>query len=536
MTDRSASIEYRVLGPLEAVRLGEPVPLGGAKQRGVLALLLSRGGEIVPASRLIDEIWAEYPPATAGNLLQGYVAALRKVLGKDAIATRGTGYALLVDDASFDLRKFERLSAAGGEALAAGHPDEASAAFADGLALWRGPSLADLADEPFARPIAARLDELRLFALERRLQADLDCGRSAQVLAELVTLTWEYPLHERFRGLHMQALYRCGRQAEALEVFRRGRATMVEQAGIEPGPALHALAQAILRQDQELLGPGGEAPAAAGAGDRVIILACVRADALDSLVAIAEPLVALGGHELVLARTVESADRLPDAVADLHARRDVLLARGVPTRVAAFVSSSPGPDLARLAREQDADLLAVDAPRGSFDDARVRAMFAEAPCDVAVHFGGAPGPGPVLVPFSGVDHDWAAVEIGAWLAKALRVPLHLGGASADPSGKDASRLLANASLAVQRTLGVAASPLLVDPSPAALVAAASGAGIVAVGLPGRWPHAGLGAARTALTASGGPPALLVRRGLRPGGLAPSEANTRFTWTLLPDPR
>jgi DNA-binding SARP family transcriptional activator len=536
MAECSKSIEYRILGPLEAVRDGEPVPLGGAKQRAVLALLLSRGGETVPAGRLIDEIWTDDPPETAGNLLQGHVSALRKILGRDAIATRGTGYALIIDEASFDLHEFERLGAAGAEALAAGRPAEASATFRDGLALWRGPALADLAGEPFARPIAARLDELRLITLERRLQADLDCGRSAQALPELAALTWEYPLHERFRALHMLALYRCGRQSEALDVFRRARAIMVERAGIEPGPALHALAQAILRQDQELLGPRGEAPLVARSADRVIVLACLCRAALDSLVAIAEPLVALGGHELVLAHTVESADRLPDAVADLHARRDALLARGVPTRAASFVSSLPGPDLARLAREQDADLLAVDAPRGLFDDARVSTLLAEAPCDVAVHFGGAPGPGPVLVPFSGVDHDWAAVELGAWLAKALGVPLHLGGASSDASGRDASRLLASASLAVQRTLGVAATPLLVDPSPAALVAAASGAGIIAVGLPGRWPHAGLGAARTALTAPEGPPALLVRRGLRPGGLAPIEAHTRFTWTLLPEGR
>jgi hypothetical protein len=139
----------------------------------------------------------------------------------------------------------------------------------------------------------------------------------------------------------------------------------------------------------------------------------------------------------------------------------------------------------------------------------------------------------VLVPFSGAEHDWAAVELGAWLAAAWEAPLHLAGASTGSDGRDASRLLASASLAVQRTLGIAAAPLLVEPTPQALVAAAAGAGAVVLGLSRRWRQTGLGPTRTAVATSGGPPTLLVRRGLRPGGLAPAASDTRFTWTLLP---
>jgi hypothetical protein len=139
----------------------------------------------------------------------------------------------------------------------------------------------------------------------------------------------------------------------------------------------------------------------------------------------------------------------------------------------------------------------------------------------------------VLVPFSGAGHDWAAVELGAWLAASRDVSLGLVGTNTGADGLDASRLLASASLAVQRTVGIAVEPLLVEPTPEALVAATSEAGIVVVGLTDRWQREGLGRTRTALAVSGGPPTLLVRRGERPGGLAPRETATRFTWTLLP---
>jgi hypothetical protein len=202
-------------------------------------------------------------------------------------------------------------------------------------------------------------------------------------------------------------------------------------------------------------------------------------------------------------------------------------------RTAVFTSLTPGADLARRASEQDAELLLVDAPDGLLEDARLRTLLQDSPCDVAVLVAGERRDGPVLVAFAGAEHDWAAVELGARFRRGLGAPLRLVGALLGTSGRDASRLLANASLAVQRALGVATEPVLVEPEPAALVAAARNAGLVMVGLSERWRQEGLGRARTALATAGGHPILLVRRGLRPSGLAPRDARgTRFTWSVL----
>ena len=176
------------------------------------------------------------------------------------------------------------------------------------------------------------------------------------------------------------------------------------------------------------------------------------------------------------------------------------------------------------------DLVLIDGPEGLLEDGRLAALLDQAPSDVAVAVGGRLRDGPVLVPFTGAEHDWAAVELGAWLALDGR-GLRLAGSAASADGRDASRLLASASLAVQRGLGVAAEPLLVDPDPAALVAAAADAGAVVVGLTDRWRREGLGRTRSALAAMAEPAVLLTRRGVRPGGLAPRRDQTRFTWTI-----
>jgi hypothetical protein len=311
---------------------------------------------------------------------------------------------------------------------------------------------------------------------------------------------------------------------------------MIEEAGMEPGPELQALERAILRQDEALAPEPRPAQALAAAhlpAARAILVAALDLAAVDALVALAEPLAAHARHELVLAHAVRDGDELGHATALLNDLRSKLLGRGIDARAAAFTSMTPGLDLGRLAQEQDVDLLLVDAPAHLIEDARLLALLADAPCDVAVHAGGVAERGTVLVPFSGAEDDWAAVELGAWLAAAWRVPLQLAGASTGADGRDASRLLASASLAVQRTLGIAAEPLLVEPTPDALVAASRGAGIVVLGLPRRWRQTGLGATRTAVATAHGPPTLLVRRGLRPSGLAPRGTDTRFTWTLLP---
>lgn len=526
------SVEYRLLGPLEVLVGGRPASLAGPRQRAVLVVLLAARGKVVPASQLIDELWASDPPATAASVLQSYVSHLRKALGKSAIETRGRGYLAKVGPESLDLLRFERSAHHGSVLLADGRPEEASAALREALALWRGPALADLGDEPGVAPIAARLDELHVLALERRIEADLACGRHAEVAAEAGELADAYPLRERPRWLHVLALYRSGRQAEALDAYRRARAVLVEELGIEPGHALQELERGILRHDPALAAPSpGRAEASGRATTRAVIVAVLAAAALDSLVELATPLALHSPRELLLIRTVSHANELAAVTASLRPVRARLRDAGVEARAAAFTSLVPGADLARIATEQDADLVLVDAPEQLLEDGRLVGLLAQAPCDVGIVIGSAPGDGEVLVPFAGNEHDWAAVELGAWLARSMDVRLSLAGTLIGPDGRDSSRLLASASLAVERALGVPAEPLLVEPEPSALLAAAARAAIVCVGLPERWQREGLGRTRTALAARAEGPTILVRRGLRPGGLAPRGAETRYTWTI-----
>jgi DNA-binding SARP family transcriptional activator len=526
------SLEFCILGPLEAAVDGTPAALGGPRQRAVLAILLAHANEVVPIPRLVDGVWGDDPPETAANVLQGYVSQLRKALGRRTIATHGTGYAVVVDDRGFDLRRFERHASAGAEALRNARAEPAAAEFRAALALWRGPALSDLAQEPCAGPIAARLDELRLVAMESAIEADLACGRHREVVAELAALVAEHPMRERFRALQMLALYRCGRQAEALDAFQAARATMVEELGIEPGAALRELQRGILEHDASLAASASEPPLEPE--HRRVVTAVLAYGSLPLLMALSEWLAHASDREVVVATTVASAGDLSDATRRLYDARDALGGVGAMVRVGAFTSVAPGADMARLAAEQDAELLLVDAPDRLLEDARLLALLEEAPCDVAIAVGQrAPGPGAVLVPFSGAEHDWAAVELGAWLARSRGCPLELAGATIGSAGRDASRMLVSASLAVQRALGVTPEPVLVAPSPAALVEAARSRALVIVGLTDRWRAEGLGPTRTALAVDPGLTTLLVRRGLRPGGLAPRESHTRFTWTIAP---
>ena len=532
------ALEFRVLGPLEVLVDGSPARLGGPRQRALLALLLVHANEVVPVPRLVDEVWGDDPPVTAGNVLQTYVSQLRKSLGRDAIGTRGRGYVVAVPDGTLDLRRFERHASAGAQARADGRSGDAAVEFRAALALWRGAALSDLADEPCARTVAARLDGLRLLALERAIEADLACGRDAELIAELDGLAAAHPLHERFRALQMLALYRSGRQADALDAFRRAREVLVAELGLEPGTALRDLQRAILNQDPSLAAPPAAAPSPPGApiatDPRRIMAAAFALASLPSLAALGESLAGRSRRELVIATSVANVAELNGAVGRLTDLCDELRGQGVTARSAAFTSLTPGRDLTRLAAEQDVELLVVDAPDGLLEDARLLTLLDEAPCDVAILVGArAPAPGSILVPFSGAGHDWAAVELGAWLARSRGCSLQLAGASTGAGGRDASRLLANASLAVQRVLGIAAEPVIVDPAPEALVAVARSAGVVVVGLTDRWRATGLGRTRTALAVEPDVSTVLVRRGLRPGGLAPPDDGTRFTWTIAP---
>ena len=250
------TIEFRLLGPFEACERGQPLEVGGGKQRALLALLLLRAGEVVSTDRLIDALWGEDPPASALNSVHVYVSQLRKALGNGRLETRGRGYLLALEPEQLDLGRFERLLGEGRELLAAGRPERAAKTLRVGLALWRGPPLSDFASEPFAHGEIARLEDLRLAALEERIEADLALARHAELVSELEALVREDPLRERLRAQHMLALYRSGRQAEALDTYQRARRVLAEELGLEPGRTLRELEGAILRQDTELDAPG----------------------------------------------------------------------------------------------------------------------------------------------------------------------------------------------------------------------------------------------------------------------------------------
>jgi YVTN family beta-propeller protein len=252
-------MDYRILGPLEVAEDDREVVLGRGRQRSLLALLLLHANEVVSSERLIDELWGGTPPPTAAKTVQVYVSQLRKSLRngdpEGPLLTRGPGYVLRIGPDELDLHRFERALADGRRALDGHAPDRAAETLRAGLSLWRGPPLADFAYEPFAQAEIARLEELRLAALEQRIEADLELGRQAEVVGELEALVSEHPLREGLRGQLMLALYRCDRQAEALEAYRLGRRLLVEELGIEPSSSLRQLHGQILAQDPALGSP-----------------------------------------------------------------------------------------------------------------------------------------------------------------------------------------------------------------------------------------------------------------------------------------
>ena len=252
---RNGSLEFRLLGPLEARLDGEPIPLGGARQRALVALLLLRANEVVSRDRLIEDLWRDHAPETATNALAALVTRLRRVLPADVLVTKPSGYSIEIEPHSIDVSRFELLVEDGRRALAAAAYGEASDQLREALSLWRGPPLADFTYEPFAEPAILQLGELHITALESRIDADLALGQHSDLVGELHSLVTEHPLRERLRGQLMIALYRSGRQAEALETYRDGRATLLEELGIDPSPELQDLERAILRQDSSLETP-----------------------------------------------------------------------------------------------------------------------------------------------------------------------------------------------------------------------------------------------------------------------------------------
>jgi YVTN family beta-propeller protein len=247
------TVEFLILGPLEAREGGRPISLGGGKQRALLALLLVNANKTVSTERIVDELWGERPPATAAKIVQNYVSRLRGAIGADGVlVTHGSGYQLRVQTGETDVERFETLLAAGRQAFVRGEAQEASRTLHEALDLWRGPALSDFALEEFAQNEIARLEERRLVALEERIEADLAVGHHRDLVGELEALITEHPLRERLRGQLMIALYRSGRQSEALHAYQEARRTLVEELGLEPGPALQRLENAILQQDRSL--------------------------------------------------------------------------------------------------------------------------------------------------------------------------------------------------------------------------------------------------------------------------------------------
>jgi DNA-binding SARP family transcriptional activator len=548
---RSSGAEVWLLGPVAAVRDGQVVKIGAAKQRMILAMLALRPGQVVSTDALIDALWGERPPATATKALQVYVSELRDRVEPQrstptVVTSHPPGYRLGIEAHQTDLGGFEQLWERGRSMLAAGEASAAAAALTEAAGLWRGQPLGDLAYEPAFEADAARLEEMRLACLEDRVDADLLLGRHAPLVPQLQALTREHPLRERLRGQHMLALYRCGRQADALAAYQDTREALVEQLGIDPSHSLVQLERLILQQDAGL-----ELPAAPPAvappvlvQERVVMVVSQASRDVEGLLDAAQPL-AQAGFDLVLARVLSQSpgkdlrQRVGEVTRRLAEHRDRLAEAGVRARVAAFTSSDAGADLVKLAVHQDAELVLVDGTDALVEGRSgiVTHLLNEMPCDVALHVGGAErGGDAIVVPFGGNEHDWAALELAALLSRVTDAPLLIAGSeNAAPGGQDASRLLASAGLIVQRTSGIVAEPVLVPRGVEGVVDLEARARQFVIGLSPRFRETGLGETRAEIAARVAVPALFVRRGTRPGVLAPGRSVTRFSWSLSTRP-
>ena len=259
-------MEFRILGPLEVVHEGRTLELGASKERALLALLLLDAGRVVSVDRLIEDLWEGDPPESASVSLRVHVSRLRKSLapagGDELIVTRSPGYVAMVGRQQLDAARFDMLVTRGREQAAAGALEAAAASYDEALSMWRGAALADVLGAPFAQAEAARLEEARLASLEDRVDVELRLGRHRKLVAELEALVAANPLRERLWAARMVALYRSGRQADALRSFQELRSHLIDELGIEPSPALVELERAVLAQDDDLLGGPGHAPPA----------------------------------------------------------------------------------------------------------------------------------------------------------------------------------------------------------------------------------------------------------------------------------
>jgi predicted ATPase/DNA-binding SARP family transcriptional activator len=368
-------VEFEVLGPLRVAEGRRDLTPTRPKQRALLAVLLFHRDEVVPGAQLIEALWGEQPPQTAPTALHGHVSRLRKLIGADRIRTRPPGYLLRVSPDELDVARFESLI---GQARRWDDPDERSVRLREALALWHGEPLADLQHEAFAAREIARLQELRVAAIEDRVDADLALGRHAELAPELEPLVAEFPFRERLRGQLMLALYRCGRQAEALHVFQNGRRALVEELGIDPGAALQQLELRIIRQDTSL------DPAA---GDELAGIHDAQADELSAL-GLADRLLGLPAdassfvgreHELAELRSLLGGTRLLTLAGAGGAGKTRLaleLARG------AEAAYADGAALVELAAVADPNLV----PDGVAAALDVRALPGRSPTETVADF------------------------------------------------------------------------------------------------------------------------------------------------------
>ena len=478
-------MEFRILGPLEVVGAAGVIPIASGKQRALLAVLVLEHGQPRRRSRLIDELWGDEPPPTADHALQVHLTGLRQRLGDAMVERVASGYRLRASDTTTDLARFERLVAEGQQASANDDHARAADRFHEALGLWRGDALADLDGESAVRAERTRLDELRQVVFERAIDAKLAAGGHLEAIPELRAAIEAEPLREGAYVRLMLASYRAGRQADALDVYQRARSVLRAALGVEPGPELEAMQRAVLAHDPALRPTSGTiTPATSDAASgrrpasraiREIVVTALDGPGLDVAIGSTIDLVRDGDRGAILTRLTEpDPDALETAVGALRDHRDRLRAQGIETRTAAFTSRDWGADIARLAARSSADLVVVGvtglARAGGPEAADSGDLLGQAAADLALAIAPdrrpvdrRPVDAPIVVPFGGTAHDWAALELGAWLARARRTGLVVAGPfiQASTMSPGRARLLADACLVVQRMLGVDAAPRLV---------------------------------------------------------------------------
>lgn len=523
------TLGFGLLGPLEITVDGDDCTPKGRHQRVLLTLLLVRLNETVPSEQLADRLWDGRPPPTALNALQVYVSQLRKLFpGRTVIETVAPGYRLAAPASTLDLYRFQDKWRRGRELFEAGDGRQASELLREALSLWRGDPLVDVQYDAFGGAEARRLEEMRLDATIDRIQVDLALGRHSQVIGELGALVDLHPLREQFASLLMIALYRAGRQADALTVAAQIRTRLDAEYGLMPSSELRELERSILNHDDALRTPGQTRPTDPIASAQHVVVAGVNghptADLIDAGSAVSQ---ALGITELVAVQLTSSHGEVSDAARSLTA---ATVGLPVTVRVAALASASPAKDVARLIETEPVALLVSDLVGPGFTE-QTSSLLTVSACDVALVSGAKWRPnGPIIVLFSGSEHDWAAVGVAANLAHHLNSELLMLAVESSPATGNPSRLLASASLVIQRAFNVSAPGQLVSPSIVEIVSACETARMICAGVSTRWNEIGVGPTRAALVEAG-LPVVLLRRGSRPSPFAPAAAKTQYSWSM-----